>query len=174
MKTWANLYIPVLLIVLILLIGMTLSQRQYISDTLLNESMQEVSGRARSQADALSRYLYDYFEENGNLSDWRDADQDTLYPIVEGYVKDRPYHEFGMFFRLYKERETKYGKQLSADGQQSPEGEMESNHYYVSVFRDDPLQKNLVNVNDLENEEVMTVKNIYDGTLLCTMRTLPH
>ena len=57
MKTWANLYIPVLLIVLILLIGMTLSQRQYISDTLLNESMQEVSGRARSQADALSRYL---------------------------------------------------------------------------------------------------------------------
>ena len=174
MKTWANLYIPVLLIVLILLIGMTLSQRQYISDTLLNESMQEVSGRARSQADALSRYLSDYFEENGNLSDWRKAKQDTLYPIVEGYVKDRPYHEFGMFFRLYKEEELENGKQLSDDGQQRPEGEMESNHFYDSVFRDDLLQKNLVNLNELRDGETVIIKNIYDGTLLCTTWTLPH
>ena len=273
MKYWRRIFIPTLLVILLLLNGLILIQRQYINNYLSRDTAarfeREVSQQATAKANALSQFLYERFfviHADGRYESYdqtirniidklyvkgkytgmgivipdsetfvrnavselyagdhiiekgisvatyekivRDVigalcdrevirieddaiyeevtvppeeleqitgeifsaelerlyayEAEELHSFIQSYVSNQMYQGDGVYLRVYRT-----GSPDSGDGQTDPEK-------YVEFYRDDPLQKNAVKLEDLADGRVAIVKSIFDGTVGCAMRELQH
>ena len=167
MKFLTRVYIPLTLVFLLLFFGLTWYQRVYFSNYVLGEveekEDQQVAQASTIQANLLSKNLYKHFigdaqgrSKEDRMDIWKTANPGTIRPLMERYVEDQPYHQNGIYLRLYK------NSLVNAE-------EYDLKLYY----KDDPLQKHPIELSTLEDGEVHFVYNIFDGTLACVMRALP-
>ena len=88
------------------------------------------------------------------------SESEKVRSLISNYVNNQPYEDNGIFLRLYNIPLKKGSSQNNTDS-------------YIEYYKSDHLQKNSVNIEDLENGDVKIVNTILDGTLGCVMCELP-
>ena len=170
MKYWMRIFIPAVMILLILLNGLLLIQRQQLGDLLVQRAeeseKQGIIEEAEHQANAVSRYMKEWYikgaadrnEIDERLAAWRNAEPEEIRPIMEGYVKNQTFPQRGVDLRLYK-----YSAKNDGDTQKN----------FSECYRNDTLRKSLADLYELKSGELQVIPRGFNETMGVIMRELP-